>query len=207
MVVIDSTMSSLSKLRRNGRLLNWRPSPPHCSPLTGDEARKLLSEFSQIIVVSNFVWNFLKLYGALWMLRVLEPTASTRCQHLQQKWQSLSIVIHIISIIVNCHSYYQHHCQVSFILSASLTIVIHRQYEQKYSKAIHHNIMTNLHSKNNLQGPMSLPKGDNGIIILSFNQTWWPLLTRMNWSLMSTWITPTFNYYSNLYCGNSQPWE
>ena len=149
MVVIDSTMSSLSKLRRNGRLLNWRPSSPHCSPLTGDEARKLLSEFSQIIVVSNFVWNFLKLYGALWMLRVLEPAASTRCQHLQQKWQSLSIVIHIISIIISCHSYYQHHCQVSFILSASLTIVIHRQYEQKYSKAIHHNIMINRHSKNN----------------------------------------------------------
>ena len=125
MVVIDSTMSSLSKLRRNGRLLNWRPSPPHCSPLTGDEARKLLSEFSQIIVVSNFVWNFLKLYGALWMLRVLEPAASTRRQHLQQKWQSLSIVIHIISIIVDCYSYYQHHWQLSFILSASLSSVIH----------------------------------------------------------------------------------
>ena len=131
MVVIDSTMSSLSKLRRNGRLLNWRPSPPHCSPLTGDEARKLLSEFSQIIVVSNFVWNFLKLYGALWMLRVLEPAASTRRQHLQQKWRSLSIVI----------SYHRHHCQLSFKLSASLSIVIHiisiivncdiyRQYEQ-----------------------------------------------------------------------------
>ena len=115
MVVIDSTMSSLSKLRRNGRLLNWRPSPPHCSPLTGDEARKLLSEFSQIIVVSNFVWNFLKLYGALWMLRVLEPAASTRRQHLQQKWRSLSIVI----------SYHRHHCQLSFKLSASLSIVIH----------------------------------------------------------------------------------
>ena len=150
MVVIDSTMSSLSKLRRNGRLLNWRPSPPHCSPLTGDEARKLLSEFSQIIVVSNFVWNFLKLYGALWMLRVLEPAASTRRQHLQQKWRSLSIVMSYHRHHCQCHSNYQHHYQLSFILSASLLIVIYIANMNKIplSKVIHHSIMVNWHTKN-----------------------------------------------------------